>query len=112
MITFYTSNPAKLLSSFKAHIAAEKGKGSIDTWEEVATDEFTHSAKNWKGKAVLKATPQTDGRPRLTFTISKLTGTQEEQLMNFSYYHGHILQAFIAHLNPQFTSAEYQDKRN
>lgn len=61
-ISFLTDNPARLLKDFKKKI----DDGKIVTWLYDKDGDFTHAPVQWKNKAWLKPTEETD---RLRFNI-------------------------------------------
>lgn len=104
MLRFKSSNPQGLLDNFKKLINQKEPEGKIDTWEE-HDGGFRHTSKNWKDGGLFRAVISDDGQ-HLRFNLS----TYKDDY-SFSYYHGHLLQAFIEHLNKQFEWAQYIDKR-
>lgn len=104
MIKYRTDTPGKLLTEFKTRINQREQKGKIDTWEEYGGG-FRHTAHDWKDKGKFIATISEDDQ-YLIFRMEKF-----EDSFAFAYYHGHLLQAFIAHLSPHFQFARYVDAR-
>lgn len=103
-IQFRTDAPSVLLTKFKDLINQHEAKGRINTWA-VDGAVFRHTAKDWKDKATFKATISED-KKYLIFSISELQGDYA-----FAYYHGHLLQTFIEHLNEHFQHSYYSDGR-
>lgn len=103
-IKFRTDAPGALLNKFKNLINQDEAKGRINTWA-VDGSEFHHTAKDWKDRALFKATISDDNK-YLIFSIIKL-----QDKYAYAYYHGHLLQIFIEHLNEHFQSSHYSDGR-
>lgn len=104
MLRLRTDDPVGLLNRFRQLIRQKNRRGRIDTWEETACG-FGHTAANWQGLAWFKAEVSGDGR-ELLFMLHKPRSEYA-----FAYYHGHLLQVFIEHLNDGFKSARYVDGR-
>jgi hypothetical protein len=102
MLRFKSSNPQGLLDNFKKLINQKETKGKIDTWEE-HDGGFRHTSKEWKDLGLFKASLSDDGQ-HLLFSFSKSKGTY-----SYAYYHGHLLQSFVQHLNKHFELAQYLD---
>lgn len=104
MLRFKTDDPVVLLAAFRRLIRQSGRRGRIDSWEETASG-FGHTAPNWQGLAWFKAEISMDSR-ELLFLLHK-----PKSEYAFAYYHGHLLQVFIEHLNDGFDSAKYTDGR-
>lgn len=101
-VHFICNDPHALLKEFNGRIAQTDPKGKITTWE-LSTDgqHYTHRASEWSRKAWFKPsiTPA-----KLTFNIVR---SQNEAVSSvaYSYYHGHLIEAFLAHFDEMFSSA-------
>jgi hypothetical protein len=105
MLQFATDKPNELLQKFKRLINQKEKKGKIETWEEFEGG-FRHTSEDWRKKGKFEAEISKDGKS-LDFFLKKA-----EDHYTFSYYHGHLLQAFIEHLNNDFQKAQYTDTRS
>lgn len=96
-ISFLTDNPARLLKDFKKKI----DDGEIVTWSYDKDGDFTHAPDQWKNKAWLKPTEETD---RLRFNI---IGSKKYELTwtIYSVYHGRFMEAMIRHCRTLYTVA-------
>lgn len=103
-LKFRTDTPADLLAAFKKLINQRERKGKIDTWEEYDGG-FRHTAPDWKARGLFRSSISGDGK-YLLFSMKKV-----EDPFAYAYYHGHLLQTFIEHLNARFQWATYVDGR-
>jgi len=102
-VHFECEGPQALLRDFDARIMQRDPSGSITTWEmHVDGKHYTHRAAEWARKAWFKAHVQ---EGRLTFYIVK---SQDLTLSSraYAYYHGHLIETFLAHFDKQFSRAE------
>lgn len=101
-VHFECTDPQTLLRNFDAHILQRESVGRITTWEKSQDGQYyTHRAAEWARKAWFKAGVQGNC---LSFYIVKsrdveLTGRA------YAYYHGHLIETFLAHFDTQFTRA-------
>ncbi|NAS96665.1 hypothetical protein CU664_14990 [Pseudomonas syringae pv. actinidifoliorum] len=102
-VRFATSDPNALLTEFKKFINQKEAKGKIKSWIE-ADGGFRHNS-DWKDKALFKVTIPED-KKHFDFYLAE---SKEE--FAYAYYHGHILQTFIEHLNSKFSTASFFDRR-
>jgi hypothetical protein len=102
-ISFYTSDPASLLTLFNTRIKQAEAKGRITTWE-ISNDGkyYTHKAAEWSKEAWLKATAYKD---RLTFNIIK-SKNKNVSAVAYAYYHGHLIETFLNHFDQKFSVAQ------
>lgn len=104
VMKFRTDTPKNLLAQFKGLIEQKEPKGKIDTWE-VHDGGFRHTSQNWRDKGLFKAFIPDDEK-YLEFRL-----VTYKDAFAFAYYHGHLLQAFIEHLNDKFQHSLYIDGR-
>ncbi len=96
-ITFETSNPSNLLSTFKRLIAARH----VQTWSCDADGDFTHTPDQWRNKAFLRPSVQSG---RLVFTMlgnTRVVTTWEI----YAVYQGRFIEAMISHCHDSFSTA-------
>lgn len=101
-ISFLTNDPAKLLRSLKKKI----DDGDIVTWAYDNDGDFTHTPEQWKHRAWLKPTEESD---RLRFNI---VGSNSYTLTwtIYSVYHGRFLETMIRHCRDLYTVARSLSK--
>jgi hypothetical protein len=98
-VDFESDDPKALLADFDARIEQSASKGKITTWEKSADGKYyTHKAPEWNKKAWLK--PRTSSK-RLTFNIIKPKDQKITRVV-YAYYHGHLIETFLAHFDDQF----------
>lgn len=90
-----TSNPTKLLDTFKEAIK----KGHVDTWSVDSDGYFTHTPPQWKNLAWFKAEIRSD---RVVMCIVKPKGGSISWPV-YGVYHGRIIESFIVHCHELFT---------
>ena len=96
-IKFQTSDPNRLLSSFKKAIEEHK----VETWACDQDGDFTHTAEQWKNKAWLRAKI---GSGELIFSMvcpksSKITSVV------YAIYHGRFIESMLTHCDSLFGSS-------
>src|SRR3989338_6619460 len=96
-IYFKTSDPEKLLQSFKKKIDDK----SILTWSYDRDDDFTHTTSQWEKLAWLRPRKQNG---KLAFFIvaprnSKISTT------TYAIYHGRFIESMLAHCDSLFNEA-------
>jgi hypothetical protein len=103
-VHFECKDPRSLLDAFDARVTQLEPKGKITTWEK-HTDgrHYTHRAPEWSRKAWLQ--PVIESHGRLTFQIIKPTGMNISTVV-YAYYHGHLIETFLAHFDSMFSSAQ------
>jgi hypothetical protein len=102
-IHFECRDPRSLLDAFDARVTQFDAKGKITTWEKhVDGTHYTHRAPEWCRKAWLQPVIESPGR--LTFRIIKPKGMSISTVV-YAYYHGHLIETFLAHFDSMFTSA-------
>jgi hypothetical protein len=101
-VYFHTLDPSKLLASFDAKIKQPSPTGKIVTWEKSTGGLYTHKASNWKNLAWFKVS--STNRATLDFYILHPKGGTVGQLA-YAYYHGHLIETFLNHLDSDFSSA-------
>ena len=96
-VRVFCSNPQQLLSDIKAAIKA----GTVQTWAVDSDGDFTHSPDQWRYKAWLHPSVQTD---RLIFQI---LGRKSEKMSKeiYAIYHGRFIEMLLAHFDNKFTLA-------
>lgn len=101
MAVFFTcEEPRALLDAFQARIVQSEPKDSITTW--VRSDDgrfYTHRANDWTRKAWFRPVV---GQTTLTFNIVK-PANQAISTVAYAYYHGHLIETFLAHFDTSFT---------
>lgn len=102
-LRFTTSDPISLLNEFKKLIKQTEPKGKIKSWIE-SDGGFRHNS-DWKDKCLFMANISED-KTHLVFTTN-----QVKEEFAYAYYHGHLLQTFIEHLNTKFSSVRFFDGR-
>lgn len=101
-VTFYTSNPQKLLKAFNDRIDQSEPEGKITTWERSNDKKFfTHKAHEWTKKAWFM--PMVE-EGKLVFYIIK-PKNQDVTVTVYGYYHGHLTETFLNHFDDLFISA-------
>ncbi len=99
-IRFKTSDPKKLLSTFKKAI----DDGDVQTWSYDQDGDFTHSTstEQWKNQAWLR--PKI-GVGEIIFIILSPKNTKLTSVV-YAVYHGRFLESMLTHCDSLFTSAE------
>ena len=101
-VNFDTNDAAGLLAAFDARIMQKDAKGKITTWEKSSNAQYyTHKASEWNKKAWFKPTVYSN---RLTFNILKPRDQNVTRLV-YAYYHGHLIETFLAHFDHGFAEA-------
>jgi hypothetical protein len=101
-VHFHCSSPQALLRDFDARIAQLDPSGRITTWERHQDGRhYTHRAADWTRKAWFRAEVQ-DGL--LSFFIVKSRDLDLSTRV-YAYYHGHLVETFLAHFDMSFTRA-------
>src|SRR3954466_14721295 len=98
MAIYFSTDKARAL-----HTAFDKAinGGHITTWDRDADGDYTHKAANWKQKLWLRASEESQ---RLAFyTIPPKD--KNIQLVDYAYYHGHLIETFINHFPSDFSQA-------
>ncbi len=99
-----TDNPKGLLSKIKAGI----DNRNIDTWTYDGDGDFTHSTEQWKNKAWLRPTIETD---RLVFGIIGRKGIAIDNCI-YAIYHGRFLEMLLSHFDDSINSIEISSLLN
>lgn len=102
-VHFHCEDPQGLLAAFNDRITQTEAKEKITTWQ-LHTDgiHYTHRAADWTRKAWFKARVSAD---TLTFHIVR-TQDQNVTTIAYAYYHGHLIETFLAHFDHMFSSAQ------
>ena len=100
-VKFKTSAPQVLLDKFNAAIDQTEAKGKITTWVRDSAGDFTHKADDWNQLAWM--CPKIE-QGQLRFTILHPTG-KTIKTVTYAYYHGHLIETFLAHFDSYFTDA-------
>ena len=103
MAVFFTcEEPQALLDAFQARIEQSEPKDSITTWVKSNDGRFyTHRANDWARKAWFRPVVS---QTTLTFNIVK-PANQNISTVAYAYYHGHLIETFLAHFDAMFTEA-------
>jgi hypothetical protein len=110
-IYFASENPDALLKKFKDLINQSEQEGKIKTWEEHGGG-FRHTAPDVKDFGVFKARTITDKNSGQRWLRFDLKTKKSRDNYAYAYFHGHLLQAFIVHLNKYFDRSVFRDTRN
>lgn len=100
-VHFKCADPHALMRDFDARIAQTEPVGRITTWEKIDGRHYTHRSAEWVRKAFFKCEVQAG---QLTFFIVK----PRDSILTtraYAYYHGHLIETFLAHFDAQFTAA-------
>jgi hypothetical protein len=101
-VHFKSAEPQALLRDFDMRIAQSDSAGRITTWEKTSDGRYyTHRAAEWARKAWFKAVVQEE---RLSFFIVK-SRDLDISSRTYAYYHGHLIETFLAHFDMRFTDA-------
>lgn len=101
-VHFYCDAPQALLAAFNARITQTEQKNKITTWELHSDGQYyTHRAADWNRKAWMRPVVQTD---RLTFNVVRSKDATVSSVA-YAYYHGHLIETFLAHFDRMFSSA-------
>lgn len=95
-VYFLTTQPKTLLLDFKKKI----DQGHVVTWLYDQDGDFTHTADQWRYKAWLRPSIESD---RLTFYILKST----KQILTptiYGVYHGRFIESVVTHCDKLFTN--------
>lgn len=99
-VHFITSTAQTLLKEFDARISQKEQTGKIITWEKSDDGKYyTHKAAEWAKKAWFLPTIETN---QLTFNIIKPKNQNVTDVV-YGYYHGHLIETFLNHLDKGFT---------
>jgi len=93
-INFETTDPQKLLATFKAAI----NQGHVDTWSYDAAGNFTHTPPQWKDQAVLRPTIL-NGWLVMNFYLRK--GDKTTSVL-YGVYHGRFIESMLTHCDTLF----------
>ncbi len=94
-IHFKTTTPRKLLATYKKAV----DDGHVTTWSYDGDGDFTHTAKQWSGKAWLR--PKINGREELVLYI--LTPLETELTSEvYAIYHGRFIESMLSHCDGLF----------
>jgi hypothetical protein len=96
-VTFETSDPTKLLNTFRKAIT----DGHVRTWECDKDGDFTHKTDQWVGRAWLHPDP---GIGTLTMTFIPPQNTRVSNDV-FAIYQGRFIESVTAHCNQLFQRA-------
>ena len=104
-VDFITDDPDGLLQAFEDAIDLDDGDaGAINSWIPVKGGAYAHKGQHSK-KA--KMTPKA-GNGYLRFSYTPLLNMEHDEAEQVrGYYHGHILQTFVAHFDGEIKSAKY-----
>jgi hypothetical protein len=101
-VYFTCEEPQALLTAFQDRVAQTEPRGSIATWVRSADGRFyTHRADAWTRKAWFRPSI---GQTTLTFNIVK-PANQAISTVAYAYYHGHLIETFLAHFDGMFVDA-------
>ena len=101
-VHFECIDPQTLLRDFDVHIVQRDPVGRITTWEKSQDGQYyTHRAAEWARKAWFKAGVHGS---YLSFYIVKSRDI-EITARAYAYYHGHLIETFLAHFDTQFSRA-------
>ena len=111
-IFFVAKNPEALLQNFKDLIEQTEQEGKIKTWEQ-HNGGFRHTAPEVKSYGIFEPHFGTEknGQKWLRFDLKLSKIKHNDPEYAYAYFHGHLLQAFIVHLNKEFDWATFVDKR-
>ena len=101
-ISFLTDDPVKLLKDLRRTI----DKGEIVTWSYDSDGDFTHTPDQWKYRAWLRPTEDSD-RLRFNIVASK---SYPLSWTIYSVYHGRFMETMIRHCRDIYTIARSQSK--
>lgn len=103
MAVFFTcEEPQALLNAFQARIDQSEPKGSITTWVRSEDRRFyTQRAEGWARKAWFRPSVS---QTTLVFNIVK-PANQNISTVAYAYYHGHLIETFMAHFDHMFADA-------
>lgn len=96
-IRFKTSDPQKLLTTFKKAIDEHK----IITWSYDQDGDFTHSVEQWKNTAWLR--PEIGVNELIFIIIGPLRTTITSEV--YGIYHGRFVESMLIHCDSLFTNA-------
>ncbi|ALS60160.1 hypothetical protein [Pandoraea norimbergensis] len=101
-VKFSCDDPSALLSAFKLHISQSEPKGKITTWQMHSDGKhFTHRAADWSRKAWFRPIVSAG---HLTFSLIRPKGNEISTTV-YAYYHGHLIETFLAHFDLMFDEA-------
>jgi hypothetical protein len=95
-INFETTDPQKLLSTFKNLIVQKK----VLTWTYDSEGDFTHTPDQWAQKAWLRPSIL-NGRLIMNFLGNKTVTTSSAL---YGVYHGRFLESMLTHCDTLFSS--------
>lgn len=102
-VYFVTEKPKTLLKEFIRRVNQEEAEGKITTWVQHDDGKhFTHTSTQWKNKAFMKPTAETE---RIVFNIIKPKGKPITWPV-YAFYHGHLIETFITHFHDDFSEAQ------
>lgn len=96
-IYFATKNPKGL------HLAFDKAidQGKITTWQRDNDGDYTHKAAQWTTQLWLRPSEESGRLAFYTVPPSRKTIL----LVDYAYYHGHLIETVINHFPDAFTEA-------
>jgi hypothetical protein len=94
-VYFLTTQPKALLSDFKKKI----DQGHVETWSYDQEGDFTHSVDQWRYKAWLRPSIESN---RLAFYIIKNTKLTLTPAV-YGIYHGRLIESLVTHCDKLFT---------
>jgi hypothetical protein len=95
-INFETTDPQKLLATFKATI----DQGHVETWSYDREGNFTHTPPQWKDQAVLRPTFY-QGWLVMNFYRRKSNATSK---VLYGVYHGRFIESMLTHCDTLFST--------
>ncbi len=96
-INFETTDPQKLLATFKAAI----DQRHVVTWSYDQAGNFTHTPDQWKDQAVLRPNIF-NGWLVMNFYLKKGQKTTKEL---YGVYHGRFIESMLTHCDTLFTNS-------
>lgn len=74
----------------------------IETWSVDAEGDFTHTSRQWRGRAWMRPNPSKDK------VIFNIIGSKEESMSKLIYgvYHGRFTQMLLTHFDDMMESVE------
>jgi hypothetical protein len=97
-INFETTDPQKLLATFKAAIK----QGHIVTWSCDSDGDFTHTLDQWKNQAWMRPVLY---QGQLTMNFIGNTRATKPMREVYAIYHGRFIESMLAHCDNLFANA-------
>lgn len=99
-----TNDPKALLAAFDRMVRGDEKnhEKKINTWVPVEDETrllYTHTSEQLERKAYMRALVEAD---RLAFYIVRPQSSTVSPFV-YGYYHGHLLEAFLTHLDKKFS---------